>query len=105
MKQILLLIVCTGFLIAGESIATYKVDGMMCAVNCPKSVQKSLKNVDGVKTCIVDFDSKTATVTFDDEKIDKNKIADTISKGTYFKVTDNKKQKSWSFFSWLFGKS
>ena len=104
MKQIIFLLAYTGFLLAGEATAIYKVEGMMCNKNCPMKVKQSLEGVDGVKTCNVDFDSKTATVTYDDEKIDRKKISDTIAKGTYFKVTDAKK-KSWSLFGWLFGKS
>ena len=77
----------------------------MCGVNCPRVVQKSLEGVEGVKTCTVDFNSKTAIVTYDDEKIDSKKISSTITKSTYFKVTDSKKGKSWSLFGWLFGKS
>jgi len=104
MKQILFLIFCAGFLLAGETTATYRVDGMMCNKNCPMKVKQSLEGVDGVKACTVDFDSKTTTVTYDDEKIDTKKIADTIAKGTYYKVTSTE-QKSWSLFGWLFGKS
>ena len=105
MKQLIFLLSCAGFLLAGETIATYTVVGMICGINCPKAIQKSLQGVDGVKTCTVDFDSKTATVTYDDEKIDSKIISSTIAKNTYFKVTDNKKEKSWSLFGWLFGKS
>ena len=95
-----------GLLFSGESRATYHVDGMMCAMNCPKKVNESLNGLDGVKSFKVDFESKTATVVYDDEKIDADKIARTIAKGTYFKVKDlNKKEGSGSFWSWLFGKS
>ena len=104
MKRIILLFLLSHLLLAGETTATYKVEGMMCAVSCPKAIQKSLKDVEGVKSCIIDFDSKTATVTFDNEKISRDKIANTITEGTYFKVNDTEK-KSWSFFRWLFGKS
>ena len=104
MKQIILLLSCAGFLLAAETTATYRVEGMMCNKNCPMKVKQSLTGVDGVKMCQVDFESKTATVTFDDEKISREKIADTIAKETYYKVTDANK-KSWSFFGWLFGKS
>ena len=105
MNKTILLLFYAGILLAGESTATYKVEGMMCGVNCPKAVQKSIKHLDGVKTCMVDFNSKTAIITYDDEKIDSEKIATTISKYTYFKVTDKNKEKSWSLFGWLFGKS
>ena len=103
----LLLAACFGFLTAGESTATYKVDGMMCSINCPMKVNQSLDGVEGIKSCKVDFDSKTATVIFNDEKIDREKIAKTIQKGTYYKVLDLSKQekKSSSFWNWLFGKS
>ena len=105
MKMILLALTTFGFLFSGESTATYRVEGMMCAVNCPQKVNDSLDGVEGIKSCNVDFASKTATVVFDDEKIDSDKIAKTIAKGTYYKVMDlNKKEKSGSFWDWLFGK-
>ena len=107
MKLIVLLLTCFGLLSAGESTATYRVDGMMCAVNCPMKVNQSLDGVEGIKFCKVDFESKTATVIFDDEKIGREKIAKTIAKGTYYKVMDlsKKEEKSSSFWNWLFGKS
>ena len=106
MKTILIALTAFGFLFSGESTATYRVEGMMCAMNCPQKVNDSLNGVDGIKSCKVDFESKTATVIFDNEKIDSEKIAKTIAKGTYYKVMDlNKKEKSRSFWDWLFGKS
>ena len=106
MKIIIFGLISFGFLFSGESTAIYRVDGMMCAVNCPQKVNDSLNGVDGIKSCKVDFASKTATIVFDDEKIDSDKIAKTISKETYYKVMDlNKKKKSGSFWGWLFGKS
>ena len=106
MKTILIALTVLGFLFSGESTATYNVEGMMCAINCPQKVNDSLNGVDGIKSCKVDFESKTATVIFDNEKIDSDKIAKTIARGTYYKVMDvNKKEKSRSFWGWLFGKS
>ena len=106
MKTILIVLTAFGFLFSDESTATYRVEGMMCAMNCPQKVNDSLNGVDGIKSCKVDFESKTATVIFNNEKIDSEKIAKTIAKGTYYKVMDlNKKEKSGSFWDWLFGKS
>ena len=104
--KLTVLLICIGLLIAGESTATYRVDGMMCAVNCPLKVNQSLDGVEGVKSCKVDFTSKTATVIFNDEKIGREKIAKTIASGTYYKVMDlsKKEKKSSSFWSWLFGR-
>tara|TARA_Y100000780_G_C13444345_1_gene324645 strand:- start:81 stop:401 length:321 start_codon:yes stop_codon:yes gene_type:complete len=106
MKTILIVLTACGLLFSGESTATYRVEGMMCAMNCPQKVNDSLNGMDGIKSCKVDFESKTATVVFDNEKIDSDKIAKTIARGTYYKVMDvNKKEKSRSFWGWLFGKS
>ena len=106
MKTILIICATLGLLFSGESTVTYRVEGMMYARNCPQKVYDSLNDVDGIKSCKVDFESKTATVIFDNEKIDSDKIATTIAKGTYYKVMDvNKKEKSRSFWGWLFGKS
>ncbi len=105
MKKIITLLSCIGFLIANETVTTFKVDGMMCGVSCPKAIKKSLNDVDGIKKCIVEFDSKTATITYENEKIKKEKIATIISEKTYFKVSEKNNEKPWSFFKWLFGKS
>ena len=95
-----------GLLFPDDAVANYRIDGMMCAMNCPKKINNSLNGLDGVKSCKVDFDSKTAAVVYDNEKIDADKIAKIIGKGTYFKVKDlNKQTGPDSFWSWLFGKS
>ena len=80
------IIMCFSFLLASETTAIYRVDGMMCGKNCPIKVKESLNGIDGVKKCQVNFTSKTATVTFDDEKISRDEIAKTnsLSKGTGF---------------------
>ena len=104
--MILISITVFGFLFSSESTVTYQVDGMMCAMNCPKKVNESLNDVDGIKSCKVDFETKTATVVYDDEKINSDKIAKIITKGTYYKVNDlNQKKDSGYFWKRLFGKS
>ena len=106
MKIILISIASLGFLFTGESTATYQVDGMMCAINCPQKVNKSLDDIDGIKSCKVDFESKTAIVVYDNKKIDSDKIARAITKGTYYIIKDkNIKKESSSFWKWLFGTS
>ena len=105
--RLLVLLTACGFLLAGEGVATYKVDGMMCAMNCPAKVVDSIKDMNGVKNCEVDFQNKTATVTFDDEKINSDKIAKKMADATYYKVTamNKEKEKAGSWFSRLFQKS
>jgi mercuric ion binding protein len=46
---------------------TLDVKNMTCAV-CPITVKKSLEKVPGVTSAVVDFDKKTASVTFDPNK-------------------------------------
>ncbi|GAA6770194.1 heavy-metal-associated domain-containing protein [Flavobacterium sp. CGRL2] len=38
---------------------------MTCAVGCAKTIEEELANLDGVDKASVDFDKKTATVSFD----------------------------------------
>ncbi|GIZ10420.1 heavy-metal-associated domain-containing protein [Flavobacterium sp. UMI-01] len=45
--------------------ASFKIEGMTCAVGCAKTIQDELSNLDGVQTAEVDFDKKLAVVTFD----------------------------------------
>ena len=103
----LIIFLFSGLMFAGEGVAKYKVDGMMCAMNCPSKVIESVKGLDGVKNCKVDFETKTATVTFDNEKVDSDKIAKVMADATYYKVTpvDKESKKSGSWFSRLFNKS
>lgn len=46
---------------------TLDVQNMACAA-CPITVKKALMKVPGVESATVDFDAKTATVTFDPDK-------------------------------------
>ena len=101
MRIILLNVIIANFLFSADLTASYKIDGMMCSMNCPGKVNEALKEVDGVKSCDVDFKTKTATVIYNDEKITSDLIAKTISKATYYKV----QEKSISFWEKLFGKS
>jgi periplasmic mercuric ion binding protein len=46
---------------------TFDVQNMFCAV-CPITVKKALERVPGVTDAKVDFDKKTASVSFDPDK-------------------------------------
>ncbi len=52
---------------AAPQTITLTVQNMTCAL-CPITVKKSLEKVAGVSTVQVDFDEKTATVTYDPDK-------------------------------------
>lgn len=52
---------------------TLSVPGMNCRM-CPITVRKALEKVEGVEQAQVDYDNKTATVIYDDEKADAMKL-------------------------------
>lgn len=54
-------------LAAPPQTATLVVENMTCGT-CPIVVKKALERVPGVSATTVDFDKKTATVTFDPDK-------------------------------------
>lgn len=56
-----------GALAAAPNTAVLDVQNMTCSL-CQVTVKKSLQNVPGVKDARIDFDKKTATVTFDSDK-------------------------------------
>ena len=105
MKYLILLFSYIGFLFSEEITTNYNIEGMMCSLSCPKAIQKSLDGIEGIKSCKVEFDTKTATIVYDNDKIDSEKIASTIEKNTYFKVKNKVKKGKWSLFNWLFKRS
>ena len=104
MKTLFVTLSTLGFLFSDELTATYSVDGMMCSKSCVRKVNSSLNGVDGIKSCKVDFESKTTTVVFDDEKINSDKIAKTIAEKTYYKVKEITRKKPTSFWGWFLAK-
>lgn len=54
-------------LAAPPQIAVLDVQNMTCGL-CPVTVKKSLEKVSGVRQAKIDFERKTATVTFDPDK-------------------------------------
>ena len=55
---------------------------MTCAV-CPITVKKALEKVTGVTSATVDFDKKTASVTFDPDKANPATLAKATSDAGY----------------------
>ena len=61
---------------------TLDVKNMTCAV-CPITVKKSLEKVSGVSVVKVDFDKKTATVTYDSDKAHLEELTDATTNAGY----------------------
>jgi Cu+-exporting ATPase len=73
--------------------ATFKIEGMTCAIGCAKTIQEKLAATDGVQKASVDFDKKTATVEFDATKLTPAKLLEAIETtgdGKTYKVSNMK---------------
>lgn len=60
--------------------ATFQIEGMTCEIGCAKLIEGKLAGLEGVKEAKVDFDSKTATVEFDDAKQNSESLTKTVEK-------------------------
>lgn len=87
MKKLMALIMLSVIFGTGNTVAeirtvSLKVENMTCAA-CPYIVKKSLLRVEGVTQASVDYDHKTATVTFDDDESSIAKLTASTTKAGY----------------------
>ncbi len=69
--------------VAGElQTVTLDVPGMTCKF-CPITIRKALSKVPGVIEAKSDYDSKTATVTFDPEKTSLTDLTEATATASY----------------------
>ena len=47
-----------------NSVMAMGIEGMTCAMGCARSIETELKNVNGVSSAVVDFESATASINF-----------------------------------------
>jgi len=86
---------------ANLETTTFKIDGMTCPMGCAATIEKKLANLEGVDKAKVDFESKTATVSFDASKQTPEKLVETvehIADGAY-KVSDVKNSGDKAYYS------
>lgn len=81
--------------IAAENLQTanFTIEGMTCAIGCAKTIQEELTALDGVQTAAVDFDKKSATVTFDktvQTPENLTKVVQATGDGKTYKVSNMK---------------
>lgn len=67
---------------AGERMVALKVENMTC-VACPYIVEKTLAAVPGVIQVKVSFESKIATITFDDSQVDVSALTSATANAGY----------------------
>ena len=81
--------------IAAQNVqtASFEIEGMTCAMGCAKTIESELADLDGVQDAKVDFDKKTATVTFDktvQNPENLTKIVQATGDGKTYKVSNRK---------------
>ncbi len=68
----------------------FNVEGMTCAVGCAAKIEKSLNNMEGIKTATVDFETKTAIVEYDVAQVNTDVLTKrVIANGDYKAVNFN----------------
>ena len=92
-KTAVLLILFFSFAFAKDDKVNLKIEGMRCSYSCSDKVTKVVENLKGVKDCQVDFANNTATVIFDNKKLDSENIVNVLEKKTSYKVEVQSKNK------------
>ena len=75
---------------AKPETASFKIEGMTCAMGCAKTIETKLSKMDGVQKATVDFDKKEATVDFDASVLTPEKLTkavETTGDGETYKVS------------------
>ena len=68
---------------------TFEVKGMTCVI-CKGNVEKALKKTDGVLECKVNLLENEATVTFDENRTNEEKLARSVKDAGYELVIGNR---------------
>ncbi|WP_313804878.1 heavy metal-associated domain-containing protein [Flavobacterium sp.] len=81
--------------IAPENLATasFQIEGMTCAMGCAATIEKKITETEGIKEAKVDFESKTATVSFDktiNNEASLTKLVEGVADGKTYKVANYK---------------
>lgn len=87
---------------ANLATASFTIDGMTCEVGCAKTIENKLAGLDGVSEAKVDFEKKTATVTFENGRQTPETLVETVEAvagGDLYKVSAVKSSTDKAFFS------
>ena len=86
MKYAIITSLFFSLLFGKESTTQIKVDGMQCSYSCAGKVNSVVQKIDGVKESYVDFAKGVATVTYDDNKVNRNDIIRSLKKNTGYSI-------------------
>jgi copper chaperone CopZ len=73
--------------------ASFTIEGMTCAIGCAKTIEEELNGLDGVKTAKVDFEKKSAIISFDKTILTPEiitKVVQATGDGKTYKVSNMK---------------
>ena len=62
-----------------NSLMTMSIEGMTCAMGCALAIENELKNVEGVSSAVVDFESATASVEFNSGLVSETGLIDFVN--------------------------
>ena len=88
MRLTIQILFISSMLLAGDNTVKVKVTGMMCNYSCVSKVNAVINDIDGVKSCSVDFNKGEATVIYDDDKVGSKEIVSVLTEKTDYKVTE-----------------
>lgn len=80
----------THTIVANPKTASFEIEGMTCEIGCANLIEGKLNKLDGVTEAKVDFETKTATVTYDADKLNQEKLTKTVESvagGDLYKVS------------------
>ena len=73
--------------------ASFSIKGMTCAIGCAKTIEKELNGLDGVQNATIDFEKKSAIVSFDKTIIKAEnitKVVEATGDGKTYQVSNLK---------------
>lgn len=81
--------------IAPENLqtASFSIEGMTCEIGCAKTIEKELNGLDGVEKATIDFEKKSATISFDKTILKTeniSKVVEATGDGKTYKVSKMK---------------
>ena len=80
-------------MVAKTETATFTISGMSCAVMCANKIEKELSATKGVQKAKVDFEKKSAAITFDSNIVTAQQLVEkveAVADGKTYKVTNLK---------------
>lgn len=78
---------------ANLQTATFSIEGMTCAIGCAKTIEKELSGLEGIQNATIDFEKKSAVVSFDKSILKSEtitKVVENTGDGKTYKVSNMK---------------